>query len=164
MRVDGDMSGDALEHVALGAWRDFDCGKSLPTIDCGARLGKCASANRNAQCPSRIKRLDDLAAEIAEIIVDDRDRKLAKYLVEIRLRIINAVNQGSQEQHAEGAPRSEHAPPLGHEGTTDASGRAVDLWLLGRSHRLKPSLAREARHAHQFETGEEHRQARAPPE
>ncbi len=39
IRVDGDVSGDALEHVALGACRDFDSGKSLPTIDYGARLG-----------------------------------------------------------------------------------------------------------------------------
>src|SRR5260370_37301902 len=135
MRVEGDMRGDALEHVRLGAWRDFDGGKSLPTIDCGARLGKCASANRNAQCPTRIERLDDLAAEIAEIIVDDRDWKLAKDLVEIRLRIINAVNQGSQEQQAEGAPRSEHAPPLRHEGAAEAPRWPVDLRMLGRSRR-----------------------------
>ena len=121
IRVDRDVSGDALEHVALGACRDFDGGKGLPTIDCGARLGKCSGANRNAQCAARIQRLDDLAAEIAQIIIDDRDGKLAKDLVQIGLRIINAVNQGSQEQHAEGAPRSEHAPPLRHEGAADAS-------------------------------------------
>ena len=54
IRVDRDVGGDALEHVALGACRDFDGGKSLSTIDRGARLGKRAGANRNAQCATRI--------------------------------------------------------------------------------------------------------------
>jgi hypothetical protein len=106
------VSGDALEHVALGACRNFDGGKGLPAIDRDVRLGKGAGANCNVQCAARIQRLDDPAAEIAEIIVDDCDGKLAKDLVQIRLRIIDAVNQGSQEQHAEGAAGSEHAPPF----------------------------------------------------
>ena len=160
VRIDRNVSGDALERVALSACRDFDGGKSLSTIDCGMRLGKRAGANRNAQCSARIERLDDPAAEIAEIIIDDGDGKLAQDLVQIRLRIIDSVNQGSQEQHAEGAPRSEHAPPLRHEGAAEASRRVADLWLLGRSRRLKPALALEARHAQQCEAGKENRQAR----
>ena len=39
-------------------------------------------------------------------------------------------------------------------------GVSADLWLLGRSRRLKPALALEARHAQQCEAGKEHRQAR----
>src|SRR5262252_2911988 len=94
------MNGEALEQVALATWRDFDRGKSLSPIDCRTRLGKRAGANRNSQCSARIQRLDDLPAEIAQIIIDDRDGKLAKDLVQIRLRIINAINQGGQEQKA----------------------------------------------------------------
>jgi hypothetical protein len=48
IRVDRDVGGDALEDVAFGIWRDIDSGKSLPTIDCGARLGNCAGTNSNA--------------------------------------------------------------------------------------------------------------------
>ena len=95
--VDRDVSRDAFEHIALGARGDFDGGKGLSTIDCRACLGKCAGANRNTQCATRIQRLDDLAAKIALIVVDDRDGELTQDLVQIRLRIINAVNQGSQE-------------------------------------------------------------------
>ena len=39
-------------------------------------------------------------------------------------------------------------------------GAPSDLGLLGRSRRLKPALALEARHAQQCEAGKEHRQAR----
>src|SRR5205823_4490070 len=92
VRIDRNVSGDALERVALSACRDFDGGKSLSTINCGVRLGKGADANRNAQCAACIERLDDPAAEIAEVIVDDGDGKLAKDLVQIRLRIIDSVN------------------------------------------------------------------------
>ena len=129
------MSGDALEHVSLDACRNFDGGKSLATIDGGVRLGKGAGANHNAQCATRIKRLDEPAAEIAEIIVDDRDRKLAQDLIQIGLRIIDAVNQRSQEQHAEGAPRSKHAAPLRHEGAADAARRAVVSLVARRAAR-----------------------------
>ena len=146
--------------IALSACRDFDGGKSLSTLDGGVRLGKRAGANRNAQCSARIERLDDPAAEIAEIIIDDGDGKLAQDLVQIRLRIIDSVNQGSQEQHAEGAPRSEHAPPLRHEGAADAARRAFDLRWFGGLRHLEPALARQARHAQPCEAGKEHRQAR----
>jgi len=36
--------------------------------------------------------LDDLALRSLRSVIDDRDGKLAKDLVQIRLRIINAVN------------------------------------------------------------------------
>jgi len=127
------VGGDAFEHVALGVGRDFDGGESLPAIDCGARFGKCQSANHDTQCAACVQRLDDLSAEIAQIIIDDRDGKLAKDLVQIGLRIINAVDQGSQEQQGEGAPRSEHAPPLRLEGTADAAWRFLGFGLLSRS-------------------------------
>jgi len=78
------VSGDALEHVTLGACRDFDGGKGPPALDFGACLGKCAGANRNAQRATCIQRLDNPAAEIAQVIIDDRDGKLAKDLVQIR--------------------------------------------------------------------------------
>ena len=135
--------------------------KALPAIDRGARLGKRAGANRDAQCSARIQRLDDPAAEIAQIVVDDRDGKLAKDLVQIGLRIIDAVDQRSQEQQAEGAPRSEHAPPLRREGAADAA-RCAARSSVGSAGRavVKPALALEARHAQQCEAGKEHGQAR----
>jgi hypothetical protein len=97
IRVDGDVSGDAFEHVAFGVRRDFDRRESLPAVDCGARVGKRAGANRNAQCSTRIQRFDNPATELAQVIVDDRDGKFAKDLVEIGLRIINAVDYRSQK-------------------------------------------------------------------
>ena len=66
---------------------------------------------------------DDAPAELAQVVVDDRDRDLAQDLVEIGLRVIDAVDQRRHDQKDEGAADREHALPFGRKGPADAARR-----------------------------------------
>jgi hypothetical protein len=46
----------------------------------------------HARRAARVKRLHDPAADLAMIVVDDHDRNLAQDLIEVGLRVIDAVN------------------------------------------------------------------------
>jgi len=66
-----------FEHVALGVCWNSRAAKAFPrSISCAPR--QVCERDRNAQCSTRIERLDDLAAEIAQIVIDDRDGKLRR--------------------------------------------------------------------------------------
>ena len=88
------------------------------------------TATLTAPLASRV--CDDAAAQLAQVVVDDRDRDLAQNLVEIGLRVIDAVDQRRQHQQDEGAADREHAPPLGGEGSADAARRGRRCCRLRR--------------------------------
>ena len=89
------MDRDALEHVTLGAGRDADGREGIAAVDHRPRGCECAGAGDHADRAARVKRLDNPPAKFALIGVDDDDRQLAQDLVEIGLRVIDAVNQGA---------------------------------------------------------------------
>ena len=101
--------------------RDADHGEGLAAVERRARLGERIGAHRHFDRPARVQGLDDAAAQLAQVVVDDRDRDLAQDLVEVGLRIIDAVDQRRDDQQDEGAADREHAPPFGGEGSADAA-------------------------------------------
>jgi hypothetical protein len=96
--VDRNVGRDALEHVALGAGRDADGGEGVAAVDQCPRVCERAGAGRDADRAARVERLDDAAAKLALVGVDDHDRQLAQDLVEIRLWVIDAVDQRRGDQ------------------------------------------------------------------
>src|SRR6185295_3531120 len=70
---------------------------------------------------ARIQRLDDLAAEPIEVVVDDGDRHVAQNLGAVRLRIEHAIDDGRKNEQAEGCPVGKHAAPLSSEAGDDAA-------------------------------------------
>ena len=128
-------------------------------------IAACASASvcgadRHAECAARVQRLDDPAAEFAQIVVDDRDRNLAQDLVQIGLRIVDAVDQRRQDQQDEGAAHSRaraairpaKAPPMPRGAAAAARCPAAAL-------RSQPLRARVAQ-AQQRQQRKEQRQSR----
>ena len=86
------MGRDALEHVPLGVGRDADGGEGVAAVDQRPRICERAGAGHDTDRAARVERLDDAAAELTLVGVDDRDRQLAQDLVEIRLWVIDAVD------------------------------------------------------------------------
>ena len=115
------MDGGALEHVALGPGRDADHGEGLAAVERRVRLRQRVGADRHFDGAARVQRLHDASAQLAEVVVDDRDRDLAQDLVEIGLRVKDAVDQRRNHQQDESATDRQHAPPLGSEGAADAA-------------------------------------------
>src|SRR5262245_15676354 len=103
------MDDVALEHVALGPGRDTNDRKSFASVECRMRLAQVCRADRNAHRSARIEGLYDPAAELTLVAVDDRDRNLAQDLVEVRLRVIDAVDQWPDHQQDEGAAQRKDA-------------------------------------------------------
>ena len=97
--------------------------KASPRSMRGMRLGERLGADRHADRAARVQRLHDAPAQLAQVVVDDRDRDLAQDLVEIGLRVVDAVDQRRQDQQDESAADREHAPPFGGEGSADAARR-----------------------------------------
>ena len=118
--IDRKVHGGALEHVALRLGRDTDHGEGLAAVERRARLCERVGADCYLHCAARVQGLHDAAAQLAQVVVDDRDRDLAQNLVEIRLRVIEAVDQWRQHQQDEGSAGPEHAPPFGGKGSADA--------------------------------------------
>src|SRR5271166_4397353 len=80
-------------------------------------------ADRHADGAARVQGLYDASAQLAEVIIDNRDRDLAQDLVQIGLRVIDSVDQRPNHQQNESATEREHAPPLSDEGSADAERR-----------------------------------------
>ena len=95
--IDRNVDRRTLEHVPLGPRRDSDHGKGLAAVERRAslRIGVCA--NRYAHSAARIQRFYDPAAQLAEIIADHGDRDLAQDLVQIWLRVIDAISQRAED-------------------------------------------------------------------
>src|SRR5262245_39910168 len=106
------MDDTALERVALGPGRDTDHRKGFTSAERRMRLAQVCRTDRNAYRPARIEGLYDPAAELALVAIDNRDRDLAQDLVEVRLRVIDAVDQWPDHQQDEGAAQRKHAPPF----------------------------------------------------
>src|SRR5438105_663669 len=68
-------------------------------------------------------------------LFDDRDWDLAQNLTQIRLRVIDAVDQRRQHQQAERAGDREHAPPLGGKGSAYSARRGGSCRRLRRGRR-----------------------------
>ena len=115
------MDGGALEHVALGLGRDADDGEGLAAVERRARLGERAARTATLTAPLASSVCTIRRLELAQVVVDDRDRDLAQDLVEIGLRVIDAVDQRRNDQQDESAANREHALPLGGEGAADAA-------------------------------------------
>jgi len=54
-----------------------------------ARLGKRPGADRHADRAAGVQRVDGAAAQLAQVVVDDRDRIL-RDLGQVRLRVVDA--------------------------------------------------------------------------
>jgi hypothetical protein len=117
--------------------RDADHGEGLAAIHRRARLGQRLGADRDLDRAARIQGLHDAAAELAQIVVDHRDRDLAQDLVEIGLRVVEAVDQRRNYQQDKGPTRREHAAPFGGEGSADSARR-------GRSRRRRGQRTQRA--------------------
>ena len=157
--VDRNVSRHALEHVALGAGRDADHREGLAAVDRGMCLGERIGPHRHADRAARVQGLHDALAQIAQVVVDDRDRDLAQDLAQIGLRVINAVDQRRHDQDGEGAAHSEHAPPLGRKGLADAARRGGGRrWF--RPRRFAADAGRDRAQAKEREQREEHGQSR----
>src|SRR4029077_20543537 len=88
-----------------------------------SRRSSTASADAAALTCTCIQHLHDASAQLAVVIVDDRDRDLAQDLIELRLRVEDAVDQWRNPQQDESPGDRQHAPPFGCEGATDAARR-----------------------------------------
>ena len=96
MDVDLNVDGAPLEHVALGAGRNTDDGKGVAAVERGTGMDQRVGAERHLDRAARIQRLNDPATELALIGVDHGDRDLAQDLVEVGLRVIEAVDDRPQ--------------------------------------------------------------------
>jgi hypothetical protein len=105
----------ALQYVAFGSWRDADDRQSLAAVQRRAPFRERTGAHLDLDGTARVKRLHNATAELAQIVVDDGDWYLTQDLVEIWLRVVDAVDQWRQHQKREGAADCEHAMPLGLE-------------------------------------------------
>ncbi len=117
------MDGGAFEHVALGPGRDLDHGEGIAAVERLAPFGERRGLHGHPDGAARIQGLHDIAAELAQVVVDDCDRDLAQDLVEIRLRVIEAVDERPHHQQHKGSADREHAPPLANKGSTNAARR-----------------------------------------
>jgi hypothetical protein len=88
----------AFENVALSTGRDAHCRKGLAAIEHCARLGKRLSVDHHPDGAARIQHLDNVAAELTQVVVDDRDWNFAQDLGQIGLRIERTVNH-RREHH-----------------------------------------------------------------
>ena len=98
-------------------------------------------------------------AQIAQVVVDDRDRDLAQDLAEIGLRVIDAVDQRRHDQEDEGAAHREHAPPFGGKGLADAA-RRVRRAAPVPARRFVAHAGRDRAQAKEREQRVEHGQSR----
>jgi hypothetical protein len=81
---------DGLEHVPLGVGRNANRGEGVAAVNHRPRVCERRGARHHTDRSARIERLDDTAAKLTLIGIDDHDRQLAQDLVEIRLRVIDA--------------------------------------------------------------------------
>src|SRR5262249_38045764 len=88
----------ALEDFALGIDRDVKNREDLPTEERLPRLGERIRAPGPLDCLMRVERLDEATAELAVIMVDDGDRRVAQQLAEIGLRVEDAIEQRRQHE------------------------------------------------------------------
>ena len=84
-------------------------------------LGKRFGPRHDVDGAARIQRLNDVPAELAQVVVDDHDRNLAQDLIEIWLRVINTIDKRRQHQKDEGSAGPQHPLPFGGEGSADAA-------------------------------------------
>src|ERR1700736_4400406 len=91
------MHGDALEDVALRLGRDADNRERLAAIECRARISERVGTHHDPHCAARIQRLDDPAADLAEVAIDDGNRNLAEKLGQVGLGIIDAIEYWSTD-------------------------------------------------------------------
>ena len=77
--------------------------KTSRRANAALRLGQRIGANRDSQRFIGVERLDELAAELGVVLIDDGDRQGAKQLAEIRLRIEQAIDQRREHDQAEDA-------------------------------------------------------------
>ena len=84
----------------------------------------------------RVEHLDELAAERGLVLIDHRDRHVAQDLPQIGLRIVQPVEQRSEDHQTEHVAVGEDAPPFGGKRAGDsAAGRSDDRRLRMPSHR-----------------------------
>jgi hypothetical protein len=86
---------------------------------------------------------------LAQIVVDHRDRDLAQDLVEIGLRVIEAVDQRRPHQQDEGSTGREHAAPFGGEGSADSARRGRGRRRRGRRTQRTPCECAQAQQREQ---------------
>src|SRR5215472_12576281 len=92
------------------------------------------------------------------IAVVDNDRDLAQDLIEIGLRVIDAVDQRRDHQQHKCAAVAEHAPPLAGKGSADTAGRdnsrGLRFRLAPRGRRAPCERAQAQEREHRVEYGE----------
>jgi len=137
--IDRDVGRDALEHVTLGAGRDIDGGEGLAVVDRRTSLARVRARTVTLNAP--------LASSVSTIWRLSSVRSLSTTAMgpcagsgSDKAGIIDAVDQRSEEQNAEGAPRSQDTPPLRHEGAADAARCRVARAALGRPRPFEPAL------------------------
>src|SRR5262245_6549371 len=133
--MDRKVRGDALEDVALGPGWNADHREGVAAVEGQARFGERVGAHRHADGAAGIEGLHDVAAELAQVVVNDGDRDLAQNLVQVWLWVEDAVDYRRQEQQGEGAASREDAPPLRREGSaySRSDGGCRDRLRRGRS-------------------------------
>ena len=90
-----------------------------------ARQGKAEATGRKPsgrppQPPGGAERLDQAAAEVGIVLVDDGDGNVANNLAQVWLRIEHRVEHRGENEQAEDAAVAEHAAPLGEKGAAYA--------------------------------------------
>src|SRR5205807_9523540 len=86
---------------------------------------ECRRAHRYRDGFVGVEGLDQAAAQIGPVVIDDRDRDLANELPEIGLRVEHAVQHRGYDQHAEDAAVGEHTAPFADEGGAYTGSGAV---------------------------------------
>ena len=139
----------ALEHVALGPGRDADHREGFAAVDRGVRLGERLGAHRHADRAARVQGLHDAAAQIAQVVVDDRDRDLAQDLGQVGLRVVDAVDQRRHDQQDEGAADCRARAAIRPQRLRRCRARAAGGAGSGRGARrvMLPPIARRRRSA-----------------
>ena len=126
----------ARQDLALGARRNVEDAEDLATWPAPPAPRPACSAAPRPGSPRRHSRAWMMrAAELRGIVVDDGDRHVADELPEIGLRIEHAVDEGRQDDQAEGAAVAEHAAIFGGEGAARcraARGLSLDRRRLDR--------------------------------
>ena len=95
-----DISGDAglvaLQNLSFGVLRNVDDPENLPSRQRRMGVGERIGANGDRDRLVGVQSLDQIAAELGVILIDDRDRDLAQQLAEIGLRIKHSVEDAAR--------------------------------------------------------------------
>src|SRR5215469_2514983 len=98
-----------LQHLALRVDGYVKDGEDLALEERLLGVRQRLGAHRHLGCLVGVERLDEAAAELGVVVVNDGDRRVAQQLTQIGLGIEDAVEQRSQDEKREDAAVGQYA-------------------------------------------------------